>query len=125
VTVIEPNETLRYQTAEKLAFVDFGIQVVTIDYFYQYGTNDTIIILNEYDTIIDKNPYAVYNQQLAGVWNFRDKHVIAFSATSSASYERFVANCIVKPKMLKFKSEYELVHGTSPIQDPNIISCNG
>jgi superfamily II DNA or RNA helicase len=34
VTVIEPNETLRFQTAEKLAFVDFGISIVTIDYFY-------------------------------------------------------------------------------------------
>jgi hypothetical protein len=34
-----------------------------------------------------------------------------------------VTNTIVRPKVLKFKSEYELVKGTSPIQDPNIVVC--
>ena len=50
--------------------------------------------------------------------------MIAFTATSSLSYERFVVNCIGKPKVLKFKSEYELVTGVSPIQEPNIVSCS-
>ena len=40
------------------------------------------------------------------------------------AYERFVNNCIGRPTILKFKSEYELIHGISPIQDPNIVFCN-
>ena len=31
VTVVEPNELLRVQTAEKLGFVHFSISVTTID----------------------------------------------------------------------------------------------
>ncbi len=34
VTVVEPNEDLRCQTAEKLGLVDFGISVATIDHIY-------------------------------------------------------------------------------------------
>ena len=34
VTVVEPNELLRVQTAEKLAVVDYGIAVTSIDMFY-------------------------------------------------------------------------------------------
>ena len=50
--------------------------------------------------------------------------MIAFSATSNTSYERFVNNCITKPTILKFKSEYEMVNGASPISDATIITCH-
>ena len=49
--------------------------------------------------------------------------MIAFSATSSMSYERLINNCICNPTVLKFKSEYEMVHGTSPITDPSVVIC--
>jgi hypothetical protein len=49
--------------------------------------------------------------------------VIAFSATSSVPYERLINNCICTPTVLKFKSEYEMVHGTSPITDPSVVPC--
>ena len=35
-----------------------------------------------------------------------------------------INNCIVRPTVLKFKSEYELVHGSSPIYDATIISVS-
>ena len=56
--------------------------------------------MNEYDIMIDDYPYMVSNQQVSGVWQFKDKQVIAFSATSSSSYERFVNNYI---KAIDFK----------------------
>jgi hypothetical protein len=40
VTIVEPNEDLKFQTAEKLGLVDFGISVITIDHAYQYGVRD-------------------------------------------------------------------------------------
>ena len=49
--------------------------------------------------------------------------MIAFSATSSVPYERLINNCICTPTVLKFKSEYEMVHGTSPVTDPSIVPC--
>jgi hypothetical protein len=59
-----------------------------------------------------------------GLWQLRDRKVFAFSATSSIPYERLVNNCITSATSLKFKSEYELVHGTSPVTDPTIIPCS-
>lgn len=52
---------------------------------------------------------------ITGIWQFKGKKVIAFSATSSIPIERFVNNCIARPFILKFPSEYELIHGISPI----------
>lgn len=37
--------------------------------------------------------------------------------------ERLINNCICKPRILKFVSEYELIHGSSPIQEGNIVAC--
>lgn len=61
---------------------------------------------------------------IKGLWALRGKKVIAFSATSSTSYERFMGNVVKQPVVVKFKSEYELVHHTSPIADPAVVACN-
>jgi hypothetical protein len=52
----------------------------------------------------------------------KGKKVIAFSATSTPSIERVIQNNITKPSLIKFKSEYEMVSGSSPIQDAIVES---
>lgn len=47
--------------------------------------------------------------------------MFAFTATSSVPYERLVNNCITKPTVLKFKSEFEMVKGVSPVTDALIV----
>ena len=49
--------------------------------------------------------------------------MIAFTATTSLAHERLIHNCITPPLSLRFKSEYELVNGSCPVQPPNIITC--
>jgi len=95
--------------------VDYNITVMTIEEFYLYGTDNEVIILDEYDMIIQHYPYLIRDSNISGLWTLKDKKVIAFSASSSIIYEKFINNCINKPKVLKFKSQYELVHGISPI----------
>jgi hypothetical protein len=90
---------------------------------FLYGVKDPILILDEFDVLIDEHPYMVNNGTLNGIWQLRDKKVIAFSATSSVAHERLVNSIIGRPLTLKFKSEYELVHGVTPIQDASIKSC--
>ena len=41
--------------------IDFGISVVSIQQFYEFGSKDDIVILDEYDMIIDNDPYDIYN----------------------------------------------------------------
>lgn len=123
VTVVEPNQTLRLQTTEKLSQVDPGINVLSVEQLYQYGTQNNIVIIDEYDALIQDHPYMVAQSKLNGLWCLKDKQVIAFSATSSLAHERLIHNCIIPPMVLKFKSEYELIHGTSPVQYPNIVIC--
>jgi hypothetical protein len=60
---------------------------------------------------------------LTGLWALKMKTVIAFTATTSPAHERVVHNCIAPPLVLRFSSEYELIHGISPVQSPNIITC--
>jgi hypothetical protein len=57
-----------------------------------------------------------------GLWSMRGKKVFAFSATSTQSIERLIQNIVSKPSIIKFKSEYEMVKGTSPIQEAIVES---
>jgi hypothetical protein len=52
VVVVEPNEMLMRQTAEKLALVDYNITVTSISRLYREGPCHEIVILDEYDNII-------------------------------------------------------------------------
>ena len=79
--------------------------------------------MDEYDSILQSSPYLVMQQGMRGVWQLRGKKVFAFSATSSPSHERLVNNCIVKPKVLKFKSEFELANGSNPITEAAAVQC--
>lgn len=115
VTVVEPNDTLRVQTAEKLGPVHYNITVTTVERLFQEGPWGDIIILDEYDALVDTHPYHAHGKVLSGLWQFKGRDVIAFSATSSSAFERLVANTIQAPKILRFKSEYELVNGVSPV----------
>jgi 16S rRNA A1518/A1519 N6-dimethyltransferase RsmA/KsgA/DIM1 with predicted DNA glycosylase/AP lyase activity len=115
VTIIEPNEDLMKQTSEKLGKVDFEISFITIKDFYKYGCDDDIIIIDEYDWIVQDLPYYVHNSLINGLWSFKEKKVIAFSATTLDSIERLITKCIASPAIVKFVSEYELLKGVSPI----------
>ena len=95
--------------------VDFNIQVTTIERLYSEGPWGDVIILNEYDTIVNEVPYSLHASGLSGLWKFKGRKVYAFSATTSPAYEKLLNNCIGAPRVLKFKSEYEMVHGTSPV----------
>ena len=95
----------------------YNIQVTTIERLYSEGPWGDVIILNEYDTIVNEVPYSLHASGLNGLWKLKGRKVYAFSATTSPAYERLLNNCIGAPKVLKFKSEYEMVHGTSPVQE--------
>ena len=101
--------------------MDYGITVTSIDRLYVEGPWHDVIILNEYDLIANQSPYIAQPKGLSGLWQFRGRKVIAFSANSSVPYERLVNYCICQPTVLKFKSEFELVNGTSPVADPAIV----
>ena len=52
VVIVEPNEMLMRQTAEKLALVDYSITVTSIHRLYQEGPWHEVVILDEYDSIL-------------------------------------------------------------------------
>jgi superfamily II DNA/RNA helicase len=94
-----------------------------MEYIYKYGCLSDILIIDEYDSTLLQQPYYVYHQSIKGLWQLRDKKVIAFSATSTNAIEKFVTKVIRQPAVIRFKSEYELVSGASPIQEGKIVSC--
>lgn len=74
-----------------------------------------MLIIDEFDEIMYKRMYGIYNDAISGIWSLKDKNVYAFSATSSTPIERFVHKTIGLFQKLMFKSEYEFIHGTSPV----------
>ena len=123
VVVVEPNEMLAEQTGEKLALVDFGITVTSIGRFYLEGPWHEVVILDEYDCILEGSSHLALPSGVRGLWQLRDKQVLAFSATSSLSHERLFGSCIGRPKVLAFKSEFEMLHGANPIAEACVVVC--
>ena len=68
VVIVEPNEMLMRQTAEKLTLIDYNISVTSISRLYREGPWHEIVILNEYDNIIQQDPYHVEKQGVKGIW---------------------------------------------------------
>ena len=79
--------------------------------------------MDEYDSIMSKNPYFVNSGVISGLWSLKKHKVIAFSATSFKHVERLVNNCITKPRVLNFSSEYEVCNGANPVQYGNFVPC--
>ena len=123
VAVVEPTGELHLQTIEKLGKIDYSVEVLSIESYYMTGGACEVVILNEYDLLLTSMPFSVAGDTINGLWQLRGKRVFAFSATSSIPIERMVGNCIAFPKIVRFKSEYEQVHGASPITDPTIVQC--
>ena len=123
VVIVEPTDQLRDQAAERLAVIDYTIAVTSIEQLYSEGQWHEVVILNEYNLILHHSPYMIQHPAIKGIWQLRGHRVIAFTATSSQPYERLVNNCIVPPVVLKFKSEYELIHDIAPVSDPTVITC--
>ena len=122
VVVVEPNDLLSAQTVQKLSAVDFGISITSIDRLYVEGPLNEVVILNEYDLIISQSPFVVRQNVIKSLSLLRGRKVIAFSATSTVPHERLINNCICRPSVLRFKSEYELVHNISPVSDPSVMT---
>ena len=59
VVVVEPTDALMQQAAEKLALVDYDINVTTMKRLYEEGPWTDMFILDEYDTIVEKCAYLV------------------------------------------------------------------
>lgn len=63
------------------------------------------------------------NEKLTGFWKLQTANTIFFSATTSVTYERFVSQYLSPICCLKFKSEYEIIHGVSPTGAGTIKTC--
>ena len=57
VVVVEPSEMLAQQAANKLALVDFDITITSIRRLYEEGPWHEVVILDEYDAILERMPY--------------------------------------------------------------------
>ena len=82
-----------------------------------------VIIMDEYDAVMEQSPYSVRFNCVRGLWELRGKTLFVFSATTSPAHEKLINSTINRPQILRFKSEYELVKGVSPVADPQVQQC--
>ena len=90
------------QSIVKLEPIDFKLSVTSIQRMHEDPINADVLILDEYDSMIVDNPYAIRQSCLRGIWDLNGRKVFAFSATSSPSHERLLNAFIGQPKVLKF-----------------------
>ena len=115
VTIIEPTEDLRIQATELLGVLDYNILVCSIEQYYEVTPTDEVIIVDEYDYVVVNNPFTVNLQGITGLWTMTNRKVFLFSATSNAGLEKIIFKVFGQPAILKFKSEYEVFHNCSNV----------
>jgi superfamily II DNA or RNA helicase len=59
VVIVEPNDMLRVQTKEYFIGLSEDIEVVTIDWFYNFPMKHEVVIVNEFDHIVETKCYFV------------------------------------------------------------------
>jgi hypothetical protein len=120
---VEPNEQLVVQTIVKLEALDYKLSFTSAQRLFEDPIAADIIIIDEYDAMVQEHAYSVRHNCLRGMWELRGKKVFAFSATTSTAHERLLNICINEPLVLRFKSEYEMIKGASPVVDPTVNQC--
>ena len=73
------------------------------------------MIVNEHDTVIKNDSFRATTLGIQGLWMLENRTTFFFSATSSVDVERIINSSLKTPKVLSFKSEYEMVHNISSV----------
>ncbi len=72
--------------------------------------------MDEYDFIIQNISFKTSPLGIAGIWNLTGRNVFFFSATSSKILERIIDKIFQDHKMIRFSSEFEIVHKCSNLE---------
>lgn len=62
--------------------IHYDLSILTINEFYSFPRNDTVIIINEYDNVVTDYSFSVKCNKLQGLWNLKNRKVFLFSATT-------------------------------------------
>ncbi|KEJ82779.1 hypothetical protein OXYTRIMIC_244 [Oxytricha trifallax] len=123
VVIIVPDQILKLQTQKFLQPLGIQLQIETIENFYKQKKTYDIMIIDEFDHITWKYPYYYHEGKMYGVWDLGLTRSYMFSATCDQGILRVLAQVCIQPKVLKFKSEYEILNDLSQDQGGDIIVC--
>jgi hypothetical protein len=70
--------------------------------FYDINNSDTVVIVNEHDTVIQDYPFRATDIGLSGLWSLENRTVFFFSATTGVDYERIIKAALKAPTVLTF-----------------------
>ena len=96
---------------------------MTIEQFYELPNSDGVVLINEHDTVVQNYAFMAVGSGITGLWSFKNRQVIFFSATSNTSIEKIINDNLSKPTVLSFQSEYEMVHKVSAVSQGEIKPC--
>ena len=71
--VIVPNEALRGQTIGAIGTSDPNISVYTIRQFYEHPTKDEVLVIDEYDEILENSAFISNGVSINGLWQLQNR----------------------------------------------------
>ncbi len=74
-----------------------------------------MIFLNEFDEVVVRSPFKACGGSIRGLWLLNNRKVFLFSATHSKSVEKILLGVFDDLSLLKFRSEFEIIHQTSSV----------
>ncbi|KEJ82479.1 hypothetical protein OXYTRIMIC_473 [Oxytricha trifallax] len=124
VVILVPEKILKMQTQKFLQPLGIQLQIETIENFYITKRQYDILIVDEFDRITWKHPFYCHDGKLQGIWDIGLTRSYMFSTTCDQGIQRVLAQVCIRPKILKFKSEYEYLHELRQDQVGDVIVCS-
>ena len=68
-------------------------------------------------------PFLITDNGISGIWMLKNRITFLCTATSSRGLEKILHQIVETPVVMKFPSEYELIHKVSPVEGATIKPC--
>ncbi|KEJ82398.1 hypothetical protein OXYTRIMIC_115 [Oxytricha trifallax] len=111
VTIVEPNIMLKSMVQDRLGVVIDNLRVMDIESYYKHQIKDDVLIIDEYDSVIEKKPFYSLGKSLTGLWAFSNKVVFMFSATKTRYHKYILQEVFENISEMKFLSEKQVASG--------------
>ena len=64
--------------------------MLTIAQYYENPTKDGVVIVDEYDEVVESSPFFSLGSSITGLWALENRELFFFTATSSRMLERII-----------------------------------
>ena len=103
-----------------------AVKIRTMTDSYLYSVAAPVVIIDEFDDLLNTYPYDIQADEIKGLWSFAQKQIIGLTASLTDGNVNLARKMLIdsddEPTLLQFPSSYEF-YSNQPQDAGTIIPC--